>query len=121
MRPHRDVIDFLDVVHDIHIELRALIRVEVHHVAERPVSERGAEHGDVVLVGPVVHRVLVVDLLAQAVDHRRRGPACAVGDLLVGHGVQDGVDPILEQAVVLVGHQQVAQAVHTFLTQLFAV
>ena len=65
--------------------------MEVDHVSERAVRERGAEHGDVVLmaktlnalhrnieresihfVRPVIYRFLVVNLLAQSPDERTR-------------------------------------------------
>lgn len=118
---HSDIVDLLDIVHNVHAELGALVGVKVHHIAERAVGQRGTKHRDVVLVGPVVHRVLVVDLLAEAVDHGGGSPAGAVGHLLVGHGVQDGVHPVFKEAVILVGHNEVAEPVDALSAQLSAV
>ena len=62
-------------------------------------------------VGPVAHRLLVVDLLPQPVDHLGGRPLYLVPLLLVVHRVEHRHDPVLEEAVVLVGRQQVANAV----------
>ena len=43
------LVERADVVHDVEHEPGALERVEVEHVADRAVRERGAVHGDVVL------------------------------------------------------------------------
>ena len=54
------------------------------------------------LVGPVVDRVFVVNLLAQPSNHLGRCPERALLLLLLEHRVQDGVNPLLKDNVVLV-------------------
>ena len=102
VRSNSNVIDPPDVVHDVDLELRPFVGVEVHHVSQGPVGQTRAEHRDVVPVAPVVHGVFVVDLLPQAVDNGGWRPAHRLLLLLVRHGVQDGVKPVLEQAIVVV-------------------
>mmetsp|Transcript_127444 Transcript_127444/g.318199 ORF Transcript_127444/g.318199 Transcript_127444/m.318199 type:complete len:217 (+) Transcript_127444:381-1031(+) len=89
----------------------ALVAVEIEHVADGPVGDGGAEDRDVVFVSPIAHGLLVVDLLPEPVDHAGGRPAHAVAVLLVVHLIEDGADPILEKAVVVVRRQQVADAV----------
>nr|CAD7438432.1 unnamed protein product [Timema bartmani] len=67
------------------------IRVEVHHVPKTAVGERWAEHRDVVAGCPVID------------------------------GVRYGHHPVLEQTVVVVRHQQVANPVDTSLSKFAAV
>lgn len=124
LRPHRDGVDLADVLHDVYAQLlgRRLERVEVQHVAQAAVGQGRAEDGNVVLPGPVVDRVLVVDLLAQAVDHLAWRPVHRLVRLLAllllgQHGVEDGQHPVLEGAVVVVGHDEVADAVQALCTQ----
>ena len=121
-------VDAADVADDVDLELagRGLEGVEVEHVAEAAVGQGRAEDGYVVLVGPVVDGALVVDLLAEAADDAGRGPdelvlGPAAGLLLLEHGVEDGHDPVLKGAVVLVGHDEVADAVEALEAEALAV
>ena len=100
--------------------------MEVEHVAQGAVGEGGAEDRDGVLVGPVEDGGFVGDFGAEAGDDGARGPDEAVGVrgggsfgvfLLREHGVEDGHDPVFEGAVVAVGHDEVADAVHAFFSQ----
>lgn len=116
--PYRQRIDLANILDNIHPQLRRrrLERVKVQHIPQTPIRQRRAEHRDVVLPRPVVHRPLVVDLLAQPVNHLARRPAeLGVGParrLLLGeHRVEDRHHPVLEGAVVGVGHDEVADAV----------
>lgn len=74
--PHGNGVDLADVLYKIYPKLlgRGLERVKVQHVPEAAVRQRGAEDGYVVLPSPVVHRLLVVDLFTEAVDHLARRP-----------------------------------------------
>ena len=72
-------------------------------------------------VRPVVDRALVVDLLAQAADERAGRPDLARRGLLRKHGVEDGHEPVLELAVVIVGDDEVPDAVHAALAEVRAV
>ena len=128
LRPHRDGVDRSDVLDDVYGEClrRRLERVEVEHVPKAAVRQGRAEDGDVVLVRPVVDGPLVVDLLAQAVDDLGRGPLhrllVVLGRLLLlEHLVQDGDDPVLEGAVVGIGHDQVADPVESLAAETGAV
>lgn len=100
--------------------------MEVEHVAQRPVGEGGAEDGDGVLVGPVEDGGVVGDFGAEAGSDGAGGPDEAVGVrgggllggfLLREHGVENGHDPILEGAVVAVGHDEVADAIQALFPQ----
>ena len=124
LRTHGDGVDLADVLDNVDAQLlgRRLERVEVEHVAQAAIGQGGAEDGDVVLPGPVVDRLLVVDLLAQTVDHLARRPVHGfvrlLALLLLGqHGVEDGQHPVLEGAVVVVGHDEVADAVEALCAQ----
>ena len=64
---HGELVDQPQVGQDVDHEARVPERVEEEHVPETPVRERGAEHGNVVLVSPVVDGILVVDLLPKSV------------------------------------------------------
>ena len=92
--------------------------MEVEHVSQTPVRQRRAEDRNVVLVGPVVHRSLVVDLLAEPVNDFRRRPADLVRRalarlLLLQHFIQYRHHPVLKSAVVRVRYHQVPYAVET--------
>ena len=65
-----ELVDPPDILDDVDDEPlgRALKRVEMQHVAERAVCERGTEDGDVVFGCPVEDRALVVDFLAEPRD-----------------------------------------------------
>lgn len=124
---HGDGVDAADVLNDVDLELagRGLEGVEVEHVAEAAVGEGRAEDGDVVLVGPVVDRGGVVNILAEAVDDLGRGPVdgglgVLGGLLFLQQGVQDRHQPVLEGAVVGVGHHQVADPVQALGPQVLA-
>lgn len=116
--PYRQRIDLANILHNIHPQLcrRRLERVKVQHIPQTPIRQRRTENRDVILPRPVIHRPLVIDLLAQPMNHLARRPAkLGVGParrLLLGkHRVEDGHDPVLEGAVVGVGHDEVADAV----------
>ena len=106
-----------DILHQVHHQPGVLETVKVEHVADAPVGERWAVHRDVHLRRPVIHALLVVDLQTEPVDDLTRGPHHALRVLLLLHNVQHGHDPVLELAVVVVGHQQVADAVEALLTK----
>ena len=72
-------------------------------------------------VSPIVHRLLVVDLLAETADDGAGGPDGALRSLFLEHLVKDGNHPVLELAVVVVGHDEVTYAVHTSLTEVCAI
>lgn len=102
--------------------------MEVEHVAEGAVGEGGAEYRYRVPVRPVQDGGFVVDFGAQARNDGAGGPDEAVfvvfgggflgGFLLLGeHGVEDRYDPVFEGAVVAVGDDEVADAVHAFFSQ----
>lgn len=100
--------------------------VEVEHVAQGAVGEGGAEDGDGVLVGPVEDGGVVGDFGAEAGGDGAGAPDEAVGVrgggllggfLLREHGVEDGHDPVLEGAVVAVGHDEVTDAVQALFSQ----
>ena len=65
---HSFIIHCPDVSHNVNHKSRAFVGVEVQHVAQGAICEAWAVHRYLVLVGPVVDAVWVVDLLAQAVD-----------------------------------------------------
>ena len=65
-------------MYDVEDQPGVLVGVEVEHVTEGTVCECGTEHRDVVLVGPVVHGVFVVNLLTQPCYHPRRRPQLAL-------------------------------------------
>ena len=122
--PHGNGVDLANVLDNVDAQLlgRRLECVEVEHVAQAAVGECGAEDGDVVLPRPVVDGPLVVDLLAQAVDDLARRPVQRLVRLLAGlllgeHLVEQRHDPVLKGAVVAVGHDEVADAVHALLAQ----
>lgn len=117
--PNGHGIDGADILHDIDAQLawRRLESVKVEHIAQAPVRQGRAEDGDIVLGRPIADGRLVIDLPAQPADDLARRPAHGVRRvssilLLVQHGVQDGHDPVFEEAVVGVGHDEVADAVH---------
>ena len=114
--------------------------VEVEHVAEGAVGEGGAEDGDAVAVRPVEDGGFVGDFGAEAGDDGARGPdegsffffpsssffrrggggsggLFLRAFLLQEHGVEDRDHPVFEGAVVAVGHDEVADAVHAFFSQ----
>ena len=126
------VVELADVARDGDVEdgRGGAEGVEVEHVAEGAVREGGAEDGDAVAVRPVEDRGLVGDLGAQAGDDGAGGPDEAVrvggggrfgGFLLGEHGVEDRDDPVFEGAVVAVGDDEVADAVHALFPQAGAV
>ena len=59
-----------NVLDDVDSEPRVFERVEIEHVAERAVGQSGAEHRNVVLVGPIPARLFVVDFLAESANVR---------------------------------------------------
>lgn len=69
-------------------------------------------------VSPIIHRFLIVDLLSQAVDHSARCPHLTRSLLLLQHGIQNGIHPILEFAVIVVGHNEVSDAIYTSVSKI---
>ncbi len=117
-------VDLTDVFYDVDFQMErgGLVRVEVEHITYTPVCEGGAEDGDVVLIAPVVDAPLVVDLLAQTVDDLAGGPVDGLlgvlgGLLLLEHGGEDGHDPVLKEAVVVIRDDEVADAVQALCAQ----
>lgn len=111
-------VDAADILDEVDLELQGgrLESVEIQHVAQAAVSDGRAENWDVILIGPVVDRTLVVDLLAEAMDDLGGRPVdlligTLAGLLLLQHFVEDGHDPVLKGAVVGVGDDQVTDAV----------
>jgi hypothetical protein len=72
-------------------------------------------------VCPVVYGLFVVDLLAKATDERARRPYATTGLLLFKHRVQYRRQPVLEFAVVVVRHDEVADTIHAPSAQVRAV
>ena len=87
------------------------IRVEVDHVTDRPVDDGRREDGNVILVAPVVDAFGVVDFFPEAMDHFGGRPIDALLLLLLHHLVQNRRHEVLKLAVVVVRHQQVANAI----------
>ena len=128
---HGDVVELADVARDGDVEdgRGGAEGVEVEHVAQGAVGQGGAEHRDGVFVGPVEDGGFVGDFGAEAGDDGAGGPDEAVlvvrfvfgglsgGFLLGEHGVEDGDDPVFEGAVVAVGHDEVADAVHALFAE----
>mmetsp|Transcript_9402 Transcript_9402/g.24335 ORF Transcript_9402/g.24335 Transcript_9402/m.24335 type:complete len:310 (+) Transcript_9402:40-969(+) len=117
-RVHCRVVYRADVRRNVEDQPGVLERLKVYHVANRAVSESRAEDGDAVLGSPVVDGVLVCDALAHLCDHLRWCPICPVRFLLCEHLIQHWHHPLLKEAVVAVGHEQVADAVDALTAQL---
>ena len=103
---------------DIDNEALTLEGEHGEHISNGTVSNGRAEDRDVVLVGPVVDRVLIVDFLTETINKGGRSPDRLVVLLLLPHGLKDGHDPSLEVHIVVVGDQEVSNAVHTLETKL---
>ncbi len=69
-RVHGERVDAADVADNVNAQAarRGAEGVEVEHVAEAAVGQRGAEDGDAVARGPVAHGRRVGDLAAEAMD-----------------------------------------------------
>ena len=108
--------------------------MKVDIVSYGAIGDSWAKHGDVILdacasalfgdwagvevhrthfVSPIIHRFLIVDFFPQTADHRARCPHFTRSLLLLQHGIQNGIHPVLEFAVVVVGNDEVPDAVHT--------
>lgn len=111
------VIQQTDVLHEVNDKARLAPCVEVDDVSEGPVGERRAENGDLVLPAPVVDAVLVVNFLAHASYDLGRRENCALLFLFPEHLLHQGQEPLLKQDVVVVWHDQVANAVQALLAQ----
>lgn len=72
-------------------------------------------------VCPVVYGLFVINLLAQAMDKRARGPYAATSRLLRKHRVQYRRQPVLEFAVVVIRHDEVTNTIHTTSAQVRAI
>ena len=138
LRYPRQLVESANIVYDVHYQAWVFERVEIDHIPERSVRERRTEHRNVVLhsnpqrsnwqiarcihfVCPVVHRLLVINLFSQSPDKGAGRPNFA-GLLLFGkHLVQYGHEPIFEFAVVVVGDDEVADAIHASATEICAI
>ena len=76
---------------------------------------------DMHFICPVVHRFFIVYLLPQPPYDRAWRPHLASRLLLLEHLVQDRDQPVLELAVVVVGDDEVADAVHASATEICAI
>lgn len=74
----RDRVDRYDVLDHVDHQSRVHVRVEEQHVADAAVGDRRTEHRNIVLRAPVVHRLFVLDTLAEQLDHLRRRPDLAL-------------------------------------------
>lgn len=63
-------------------------------------------------ISPVVHRFLIVNFFPQAVDESTGRPDLASLLLFGKHGIENGHEPVLEFAIVVVGDDEVPDAVH---------
>ena len=91
--------------------------MKIEHVSDGAVGEGRTEHGYLVLGRPIVNGALVLDLLSQPLDHLGGRPHDPLFLLLAHHPVEDGHDPVLELAVVVVGDEEVAYAIDSFLAE----
>ena len=94
--------------------------MEVNHVTERAVSESWAKYRNVVFGSPIVHTTLIVDFVAQPLNHTAGRPCKALSVslgwccvLLSSHLIQDRHHPVFKLAVVIVRHNQVADPIQT--------
>ncbi len=123
-RVHREQahqVHALDVLDQVELEARVRERMKEQGVADGSVGHGRTKHRNVVLVAPVVDRLFIVDLLAHALDELRRRPVGALLPLLNQALVQDLQQPRLEQTVVVVRHEHVADAVEAVLARLHSV
>ena len=72
-------------------------------------------------VRPVVHRFFVVDLFAESPNERTWCPDDPCVFLLDEHLVQQMNEPVLEFAIVVIGYNQVPNAVHASPTKIRSV
>ena len=72
-------------------------------------------------VRPVVYRFFVIDLFPESPDERTWRPDDSCILLLGKHLVQQRHEPVLELAVVIVGHDQVSDAIHASPTKIRSV
>src|SRR5579863_9466146 len=70
---------------------------------------------------PVVHGLLVINLLPQAADERARRPHLAICLLFLKHRVQYWGQPVFEFAVVVVRHDEVTDTIHAASPQVSAI
>ena len=121
LRPDSQAINRPDIARnaDIQNPRRRPKRMEIQHVPDTSIRQGRTENRDGVLMRPVAHGSRVVDFLAQAVDdgagapYERIGGSVTLRGLLLGEQrVEDGDEPVFEGAVVAVGHDEVADAVH---------
>lgn len=130
---HRHRVEPPQVGNDVQNQARIAIRMEVQHVAQAAVRQRRTEDGDFVFRCPIVDRFFVIDSFAQTdveiielisirinniirsilipLNHLRRSPQHFALILIGQHFVKQRYHPVLELAVVLVRHQQIANAI----------
>lgn len=72
-------------------------------------------------VRPVIYRFFVVNLPAQPSDERARSPYLSGLPLLGQHGVEDGREPVLELAVVVIWNDEIPNTIHAPLSQVGAI
>ena len=82
-----------------------------------PVWVENVRKSRIHFICPVVYRFLIIDLFAKPVDKCARGPNLTRLVLLLEHLVEDGHEPVLELAVVVVWHNEVSDAVHPTATE----
>lgn len=99
--------------------------MKIQHITQRTVGQSGAEDGDVVARGPVENRVLVVDFPTQPLNDAAGCPvqfvllitglsALVLGGLLfLQHLIEYRDQPILKGTVVVVRHEQIANAIQS--------
>ncbi len=99
---------------DVESETGILDRVKVEHVAQRAVRQARTENGHSILGRPIADGLVAIDPLSQKTNHFRRRPIELLSPLSLEHLVQKGHQPVLEIAVVPIGHQQIADPIVTW-------
>ena len=112
------VVDAVDILTDVYDQARVPVLLEEKHIADRAVSDGGAEDGNVVLVSPVIDRIRVVNLLPHPPNHLRWRPLRPLLTLLDEHRIQERSEPILKLTVIVVWDEHVANAVDAALPQI---
>mmetsp|Transcript_8716 Transcript_8716/g.15293 ORF Transcript_8716/g.15293 Transcript_8716/m.15293 type:complete len:282 (-) Transcript_8716:641-1486(-) len=112
------IVNGANVTCDVNHEPGFAVRMKVDHISNATIRESGAEHRDVILVRPIVHRAGIVDFLTEPMDHRAWRPNLAFVALLIHHLIENGVHPVFKLAVVAVGDKKVPNTVETLQAKL---